>query len=394
MNKRISIAIITLLLLFLGFSAYKVLEKRFTKGDIYPLYSSLRHDPIGTSILFQTLTKIGYTVDTLTDEKLSEDINPQDTILFILTPSFDISEDSKKDIVNFIQNGGRVFLTVTDSRTNSLMDHFDTKINYETSMSKKDTKENEDSSLFAIPNNKQQATCNKQPTSSGKGSLFNFLEDLTIINNHLSLTCDWPNALTVYSNGNDDIILLLKHGKGDIVISSEAFFISNESLSKKPPLLFLKWLLNQKNNVIIDEYHHGLYCQRGISFLLKKYHLYWFMLYLIIIFILYLWHILPGFLPPLPPLIRKDGKQGQSSLKGYAYLLSKTIPKEGLLEICWKQWAKGKLQNRFLQEKNKVGIDNLKGKIGLDKDDKVNKDEELIDKYNEMSGIIKTTGIK
>ena len=99
---------------------------RFKKGDVYPEYSSLRHDPMGTSIFFQSLAKMGYQVETVVEMELPEDVNPQETILFYLSPSFIVSKDTKEEIISFILSGGRVFLS--DKQNNRLMIFFDTKI--------------------------------------------------------------------------------------------------------------------------------------------------------------------------------------------------------------------------------------------------------------------------
>jgi hypothetical protein len=135
-----------------------------------------------------------------------------------------------------------------------------------------------------------------------------------------------------------------------------------------------------RTHVLIDEYRHGVSTNRGISFLLKKYHLYWFFAYLAFIFLLGLWHLIPHFQKPLPMESAPDTLV-YSSLDGYTQLLSKTIPRKSLLDIAIDQWLKGSA-NRFLMEKNREAVEGMRKHISPGD---VRKDEELIAAYNEIA---------
>lgn len=370
MRNKVQFIMIGFLVLFFTFSAYKIMSMQYRKGDIYPQYSSLRHDPMGTSIFFQSLKKMGYKVETIMEERLPENVDPQNTILFSLSPSFFISKESREEIISFILRGGRVF--VSDKHDNRLMSFFDTHI---LSGENNNNKRKND-------NNEQKDERNAIPEE-----IFNFANERLKVFNKSTLKSNWPKSKTVYKFKEQDIIILLNHGKGDIIISSETYFISNESLVKEPPVRFLTWIMNGRKRVMVDEFHHGISYKKGISFLLKKYNLYWFIAYLILIFFLYLWHALPYFQNPLPRPSTGNFNT-QSSLHGYTQLLTKTIPKNKLLDICIDQWIKGS-KNRFLMERNKKAIKHIKDKIELTSMDK---DEELISKYNEISNIIKEKG--
>lgn len=374
MRDKLPFITIVLLVLSFIFGSYKIMTMRYKKGDVYPQYSSLRHDPMGTSILFQALNKMGYQVETIMEEKLPEDINPHDSILFYISPSFLISKETRDHIIGFILRGGRVF--VSDENSNRLMDFFDTKVVYnENDIGKK-----------ADENNEQKNNMDGQEYDSNiiplEGVDF-WSEDLKVINKS-SLKCKWPNTRAAFKHRDQDIILLLRHGKGNIIISSENYFVSNESLIKEPPVTFLTWVLNGRKNVLVDEYHHGISYKKGTSFLLKKYNLYWFIAYLGFVFFLYLWHVLPYFQTPLPRP-SKGNLLPLSSLQGYTQLLTKTIQKKKLLDICINQWIKGS-KNRFSMENNEKLIERLTQQTELANMDK---DEGLISKYNEISNMIK-----
>ncbi len=374
MKNKLSFIIIGFLALLFAFGAYKIMTIRYRKGDVYSQYSSLRHDPMGTSIFFESLKKMGYQVETIMEEKLPEDVNPQNTILFYLSPSLYISMESRKDAISFILAGGRVF--VSDKYDNRLMNSFDTYI-FSSETDSNETKN--DSIEIENENKKKEGEKNAIAVEP-----FDFASERLRVFNKTTLRSKWPKSKAVYKLDEMDIILLLNHGKGDIIISSETYFISNESLVKEPPVGFLTWITDGRKRVLVDEYHHGISYKKGISFLFKKYNLYWFIAYLILIFFLYLWHVLPYFQTPLPRPQRAN-LQAQSSLLGYTQLLSKTIPKNKLLYICIDQWIKGS-KNRFFLERNKKEIFHIKDKTGLTN---MGKDEELISKYNEIYNKIK-----
>lgn len=365
MKKRLSFLVISALILLFAFSAYKVLDMRFKEGDVYPRYSSLRHDPMGTSIFFQSLGKMDYTVTTLLEESLLEGLDPGDTILFILSPSFNFSKEAREGIVGFILHGGRVLLTEKDH--NSLMDFFDTRIDPNQRDWENDGDENNRGILKAEP-----------------GEMFDFLDEKLTIMDLSPLISEWPRTQTVYSIKDKDIVLLLTHGKGDMIICSETYFISNESLIKEPPVRFFTWIMDGRKQVLVDEYHHGISSRKGISFLLEKYHLYWSIAYMILIFILYLWHVLPRFRKPIPRSLSETPRI-RSSLDGYTHILTKTVPKDRLLDISLEQWIKSS-RNRLFVEKNRPDIDLLKHHT---KSKGNERDEDILNLYNEISCMIK-----
>ncbi|MGA1842817.1 MAG: DUF4350 domain-containing protein [bacterium] len=374
MRDKLQFTIIVFSILFFVFGSYKIMTMRYKKGDVYHQYSSLRHDPMGTSILFQALKRMGYKVETIMEEKLPEDINPQDSMLFYLSPSLLISKETRDQIISFILRGGRVF--ISDEHNNRLMGFFDTKIVYNENDIGKEADDNNEQK-----NNKDEQEYDTNTIPLEGADFTN--EGLKVINKS-SLKCKWTDTRAVFKHDNKDIILLLSHGRGNIIISSENYFVSNESLIKEPPARFLTWLLNGRKNVFVDEYHHGISYKKGTSFLLKKYNLYWFISYLGLVFFLYLWHVLPYFQTPLqrPP---RGNSKALSSLQGYTQLLNKTIQKKKLMEICINQWIKGN-KNRFSMENFEKTIERLIKKTELTNKDN---DEVLVNKYNEISNMIK-----
>src|SRR3954471_1262081 len=55
MSKRLSILILLLVVAGFGYGLKLLFEARFEAGDIYPEYSSLRSDPLGSKALYESL---------------------------------------------------------------------------------------------------------------------------------------------------------------------------------------------------------------------------------------------------------------------------------------------------------------------------------------------------
>jgi len=376
MRRTISVIIMLLLILSFFVSALFIMHGRLEKGDVYPRYSSLRHDPMGTSILFDSLRRMGCTVEILTEDEFPKVMEPQNTILFILSPAFDLFSDKEVDrIVGFILSGGRVLMTADDD--NGLMDFFHSGIDIPIRDNKEEEKEEE--------KGEGEGGNGKKPRirEAIQGTGFDFSPDSIQIFGEKFLITRWPRAVTVLSSKHD-VMLLLSHGKGDIIISSDSYLVSNEYLTQKPPAAFLSWVMGRRTHVLVDEYRHGVSTNKGVSFLLRKYHLYWFFAYLALIFFLSLWHLLPHFQKPLPRESTPDNWV-YSSLDGYTQLLTKTIPRKSLLDIAMDQWLKGST-NRFFREKNREAIEGMREHIPPGD---VQKDEELIAAYNEIAQRLK-----
>lgn len=397
MRRAISFIIMALLILSFLVSASFILKGRFEKGDVYPRYSSLRHDPMGTSILFDSFKKTGCTVEILTEEKFPEIMNPQDTILFILSPKFAHFPDNEADrIAGFILSGGRVFMTADNE--NGLMDFFDTGIDMP-ECERKHAEGNEEikkdperekagkkkGEIEERIEEKGEDGDEKEPCLQDAIQVagFDFSPDSIPVFGEKSLITRWPRAVTVLSSGHD-VMLLLSHGKGDIIISTESYFISNESLAKMPPVTFLSWIMGGRTHVLVDEYHHGVLSKKGVSFLLRKYHLYWFIAYLALISLISLWHILPTFRKPLPRE-STPGANIRSSLDGYTHLLTRTIPRKGMLDISMDQWLKGSA-NRFFREKNWEAVKGIRENFPSGD---IRGDGDLIKAYNEITQRLK-----
>ena len=105
------------LLALFGFGVVRLLQLRFETGDIYPPYSSLRADPLGTRAFYESLETLrGVTVRRFLEQwtKLPEGRN---TTLFVFGADTsnmnDSTADEYKKLEQFMYDGGRIVVSST-----------------------------------------------------------------------------------------------------------------------------------------------------------------------------------------------------------------------------------------------------------------------------------------
>src|SRR5437762_6692322 len=113
-NQLILVLLPVLLVLF-GLGVGRLFQLRFEAGDVYPPYSSLRADPLGTKALFESLEILrGITVQRFF-QRLDKLREGRGTTLFVFgAQAFDMdysTEDEYKKLEQFMFDGGRIVIS-------------------------------------------------------------------------------------------------------------------------------------------------------------------------------------------------------------------------------------------------------------------------------------------
>ena len=123
-NKTIAGVVMALLLLFFVVGVVNLFVLRFETGDVYPAYSSLRSDPLGTRALYESLDNIdGLTVRRNYHLLKSLTFEPQTTFFYLGTTAdeFDSVPQEMIDVFDRLtQSGGRLVLTFLPVTKNSV----------------------------------------------------------------------------------------------------------------------------------------------------------------------------------------------------------------------------------------------------------------------------------
>jgi hypothetical protein len=291
---------------------------RFDAGDIYPHYSSLRSDPLGTRVIYETmglLKGIGVSRFYRPLNKLAFNENTVFLVIGQTAKSNFSVINSVEAVQTFIHNGGRFVVTY-----------------YPVAAPKIQT---------ATPE-KESSEASEQGFTLGSNPIFPEpvkLKDGSEVKWHSSLyfkdlSRDWT---VEYFSGDKPVVISKQMGKGSLLLVSDSWFISNEALKNDRHGAFISFILQDKKTVIFDEFHHGVSKKPGIVYLIKKYNLSAFFCILGAGWVLIIWKSLFS----LTPADKGNGEPSQSETdysRGFTNLLKKNIAPSGLLSTCISTW--------------------------------------------------------
>lgn len=114
-NNAVPVVILVLLGCFAVWCLSSIIGRRFSAGNAYPPYSSLRSDPLGSRVLFESLDRLDGMQAVRNYRSLDKlEGGPGQTLLLLrLTPEvFASREFNGKDVQAFAARGGRVVITL------------------------------------------------------------------------------------------------------------------------------------------------------------------------------------------------------------------------------------------------------------------------------------------
>ena len=114
-NKTIAGVVMALLLVFFVVGVAHLFVLRFESGDVYPAYSSLRSDPLGTRALYESLENID-SISVSRNYHLLKSLTfePQTTFFYLATPADEfnwVPEEMIEVFDRLTQSGGRLVIT-------------------------------------------------------------------------------------------------------------------------------------------------------------------------------------------------------------------------------------------------------------------------------------------
>ena len=131
-------------------------------------------------------------------------------------------------------------------------------------------------------------------------------------------------------------------GKGSVVLVGNRYPLSNEGLRDEHDAALLVKLAGAAQEIVFDENHFGVAETGSIAKLMRKYHLEGALAVLALVATLFLWRSASSLLPSRAP--RSDQPvSGRDSLEGMAALLRRGIAEKDLVRVCYEEWKKTSL---------------------------------------------------
>jgi hypothetical protein len=278
---------ILILLVALAWGFEQVVVSPLETGSVYPEYSSLRSDPMGTLALYESLS-IVMKVERLYKSRQQTQAG-SGTTFFILGVDPEawakVKDDTLKDYEKLTAAGARLVIA------------------------------------FLPISKDQQAKW-----------------DIRFTGKNLQGGREWK-TLDGHANA-----LERQFGKGSVVLVGNSYPLSNEGLREERDAALLVKLVGSAEEVVFDENHFGVIETGSVAKLMRKYHLEGALAVLGLVAVLFLWRNASSLLPSRAP--RADqAVTGRDSLEGMTALLRRGIAERDLVRVCYEEWKKTSLND-------------------------------------------------
>jgi len=376
MKKYLPLVLLLGCFAFFAYGIVDLFKLRFEGGDVYPAYSSLRADPLGTMALYESLGKmpgVSARRDFSADNQLPEE--PGTVYLHLAAESGEwdwLSADEVKVIKDFVNGGGRLVVTyapetsifqyeLDEEKTNSIFPPSSKSKNTNDPPVKVDkldkTEKKKAEKKKKFPREKLWVSLEEEwgfhegfQKLPQTGDTY---EPVTVTNKSdldLPLTLQWHSALiftncdpkwtTVYARDTNAVVIERKFSHGSVVMASDSYFVSNEAMLSDRHADVLAWLIGNNRHVVFDESHLGIVQQPGIAGLMRKYRLHGFALGLLLLAALFIWKNAASLVPPHPDERREDFITGKDAAAGFVNLLRRNVPSRDIFSVCFAEWKK------------------------------------------------------
>ncbi|MEA2084370.1 MAG: DUF4350 domain-containing protein [Thermodesulfobacteriota bacterium] len=350
-HNRILIFLCLFILAAFLIGTARLFELRFKSGDVYPPYSSLRADPLGSKAFFEGLASIESLTVSRNFRSISRLGPGRDTTFFLLgTHAHDLEsvpDNYFKAITHFVASGGRLaisfFPVKKQKRSTCKKDHEQQEQDAES-----EDKELRDrfSSLidyWGVNFNYRTEPWESEQAARAAGAYADGLPDS--FSSHTALSFDelrdaWK---PVYSRDGLPVLIERRFGSGTVVLVADSYLFSNEALLKERHPGLLTWLIGENRSVVFDESHFGIQESAGVAGLARKYRLQWFFFGLVIVSGLFVWRNSAVFVPPSDDDSRTAGRDVASErdyTAGLVSLLRRNISSRDILGVCFREWEK------------------------------------------------------
>lgn len=335
-----------------AFGLFQLLKLRFEQGDIYPAYSSLRTDPLGSKALYESVGKVKGLKAAQNFKAWKRVSLEEPTTVFILgihtSAATELLTEKNNSLLSHIAAGHRLVIGVNPHiRARDLTENGEEDIEEEPSSS-----DEVDDPLFT----EIQGLNIQFATEVLLGGQAQLSRDLSPRHSRLNKSILWRETYPlesydekwqpIYKIADNPVILERPFGKGSIVLLTDSYLFSNEALLQKRETSVLTWLLSGTQSALFNETHLGVIEPQGIALLMRKYRLGGLALALGLVAFLFIWQNLA----PLVPALAYREHDTDSVLtnrtlqSGYRDLLKRCVPSKELIKTCLDEWSKTHLR--------------------------------------------------
>ena len=380
MSRRFSwIALLLIAVAFAGGLGW-LFKLRLGQGDLFPAYSTLRADPLGTRAIFEALQelpelRVERSVQPM--KKIPE--APARTMVFagmerVQWSAFSVDEANALDAA--VRAGSRAVIVFKAERM-TMADRVDSQLERigaereaakekaeekkETERKKRAEKDAGERSRSSPRNEEDKAIDFKKESVDWTRRWGLEVRDRWIMDKEqgavkagaapeaLEATIPWKSDLyfhltqgsdwrVVYTRGLSPVMVEMSLGRGSVVMATDTFFLSNEAMQKSRETSLLAWLIGGNARVVFNESHLGVEEEVGIAKLARRYGLAGAFFVLLLLTALFVWRRMALFVPPAPETAETGLTYHPSA--GLEALLRRALPAGKLVDTCLAEWAR------------------------------------------------------
>ncbi len=282
----------------LAAAAVYLFNLQFAAGDVYPEYSTLRTDPKGARLLYDSLAALpGVTVER--NYRALEFLPDGVTVFLVAVPAPGFGKNSEpylRSIEQAARRGNRMVVTLN------------------------------------LP---PDAKLPEFEALNDRWGVSLALADQ--VRRHSLYFADARGWTPLYRTGSQLMAIERSFGSGSIVLFAGSDDFTNLAAVSGEHLYLITLAIGSHSHIIFDEQHLGIAESGSVVALARRFHLLGVALGLALFAALLLWRNGVDFPPPapVPPAARLTGRTAHA---GLITLLRRHIPPRDLAGICWQEW--------------------------------------------------------
>jgi hypothetical protein len=350
----------------------RVFLLRFESGDVYPVYSSYRSDPMGARVFYESLAALDNLEVSRHHEPLEDtDLSPE-TVL-VLTGVYDSRDPAAliEHLEDFMARGGRMVFSFhpRPDIARKRLDLNSTPSNREDSEGEPEGEDKDTRRKPRMVDIKErwgfdltQPDDDRDEHHEGDEADEDLIKRITAVHkvssdDTLPARIEWRStwffegldtAWEVLYEGQESeksypAVIERSWGEGSLMIVADSYFLSNEGLRDDPNAAFLARLIGPHPRILVDETHHGVQRSQSVMLLMRKYGLDLFLLSFVLLALLHVWRQGYSLVPRRNMQDSRallEAEQGKDAFSGLTHVVQRSVSEKELVKTCYEAWRR------------------------------------------------------
>jgi len=302
-----SILLAALLAVVFAGGVLYLFNREFSGGAAYPAYSTLRGDPAGAKLIFESLGGLQGVTVARSYQPLERLRDRDSTVLLLGLEPYDFAVQPSSELhaaEDLAQRGNRLVFGMEEAVGHA---------------------PSGPASLEKVWGVRFGLVFDKE----GRGDLF---------------FADAKNWEILELNGTRPVVIERVIGKGSIVLVADGRMFGNEAVADAKQTALLTRIIGVNRRIVFDEAHFGIVESGSVVALARRFRLHGLALGLAIVAILFIWKNASSF-PPVASAPREEKVFGRTSVAGLVTLLRRHIAPDRLADACRQEWHKSRARD-------------------------------------------------